>query len=68
MSDYDQSEYFQYHQQRFEAALEILKIKMVHGNGQVKIGEAVREAIALADLLIAELEETRTKTDEDTPF
>lgn len=44
-------------QQRFEAALRFMQIKMEIGNGKALIGDAVSEAIQLADLLLAELEE-----------
>lgn len=70
MSDLEleEREYWVYQQRRFEAALKFTEIKMVHGNGKAKVIDAMTEAIALADLLIAELEDTRTKTNEDTPF
>ena len=62
MDDLPIQEYIQDKQQRFEAALKFMSIKMEHGNGKALIGDSIDESIQLADLLIAELEKTRTKT------
>ncbi len=61
-------ENYQKKQQRFEAVLKFIEIKMSHGSGSQTVGDAIDESITLADLLMSELETTRTKTDEDTLF
>lgn len=56
MSDFEHQEYFQYHQQRFEAALKFATTRDNDGTFMKH-----DEAIDLADALLARLEETRTK-------
>jgi len=51
MSDFQEKEYFQYQQQRFEAALKFA----------TWLPLSIKEAIERADELIAELEDSRTK-------
>jgi hypothetical protein len=69
MNDWELAEELQLRQQRFEAALKFIQIKMEHGDREQKVGDAVSEAIELADLLIAKLEEpTRQRPSADVPF
>jgi hypothetical protein len=69
MNDWELAEELQLRQQRFEAALKFIQIKMEEGDGKQLIGEAVDESIALADLLLNTLETNpRRGWDKDTPF
>jgi hypothetical protein len=54
---------------RFDAALKFLEIKMMEGSGKQKIGDAVEESIALADLLVNTLGTTRRRNwDGEEPY
>jgi hypothetical protein len=67
MSDFQEREYFLYAQQRFEAAL-AFAVAGCDSKGMATEFD-IRYAVEQADRLIAKLEETRTKTnDEDTRF
>ncbi len=68
MSEFEQQEYWLHTQQRFEAALRFLQVKLECGGDKQLIRDAIDESIGLADLLLEKLNESRTKTDEDTPF
>ena len=66
MTDFAQKEYWMYQQQRFEAALKFATERTWWDSEFTTL--PLHVAVKRADELIAELEETRTKVDEDTAF
>jgi hypothetical protein len=65
-NQFEENEYWTLQQQRFEAALKFATSSMLFGDQES--GEyrqpTFNEAIEMADVLIAKLEETRTKANE----
>ena len=63
---FEETEYWQYTQQRFDAALAFTVAAC--GITGVATDSDISGAVEQADRLLAKLESTRTKTDEDTAF
>jgi hypothetical protein len=64
--EFEEKEYWVHQQQRFEAALKFATSKTWCKSEFTTL--SIFEAVERADELLARLEETRTKTNEDTPF
>jgi hypothetical protein len=67
-NQFEESEYWVYMQQRFEAALKFATsdVQLLSDGSYCK--PSFQTAINMADDLIAQLEESRTKTNEETAF
>ena len=66
MSEFEEREYWQHNQQRFEAALKFATSKTWWDSEFRTL--PIYEAVKRADELIAHLEETHTKIDKDISF
>jgi hypothetical protein len=66
MSDFQESEYFQIQQQRFEAALKFATTDCTMLSNGTYMKPCLSDAVKMADDLIAKLEQTRTLPAEDT--